>query len=175
MAELDVEAFDGLVARMDPAMIVVTVAAEGAGGEVGGCLVGFHSQSSIDPRRYVVWLSVQNRTYRLASELATTHLAIHLLSASDRDLAERFGGSTGDDADVDKLGGLPWSPGPGGAPLLDALSERFVGRILERVRIAGGDHVAFVLEPILAEARAGAAEPPLRLGRASEIDPGHPA
>lgn len=175
MAELDAEAFDGLVARMDPAMIVVTVAAEGAGGEVDGCLVGFHSQSSIDPRRYVVWLSVQNRTYRLASELATTHLAVHLLSPSDRDLAERFGGTTADDPEVDKLADLPWSPGPGGAPLLHALPERFVGRILERIRIAGGDHMAFVLEPVLAEVRPGAAEPPLRLARATEIDPGHEA
>jgi flavin reductase (DIM6/NTAB) family NADH-FMN oxidoreductase RutF len=175
VAELDAAAFDALVARLDTAMVVVTVAAEGAGGEVDGCLVGFHSQSSIDPRRYVVWLSVANRTFRLAAELATTHLAVHLLSARDHDLAERFGGATGDDPDVDKLGDLPWSPGAGGTPLLDALPERFVGRILERLRVAGGDHVGFVLEPESAEVRAGAAEGPLRMARTGDIDPGHPA
>ncbi len=175
MAELDTDAFDALVARLDTAMVVVTVAGEGAGTEIDGCLVGFHSQSSIEPRRYVVWLSVENRTFRLAAELATTHLAVHLLSASDHDLAERFGGTTGDDPDVDKMAGLPWSAGPGGTPLLDALPERFVGRILERVRVAGGDHVGFVLEPEVAEVRAGAAEAPLRLGRTGDIDPGHPA
>jgi flavin reductase (DIM6/NTAB) family NADH-FMN oxidoreductase RutF len=169
----DLEAVHALMARLDAAMVVVTVAAEGAGGEVDGCLVGFHSQSSIDPPRYVVWLSVENRTYRLASELATTHLAVHLLSASDHDLAERFGATTGDD--VDKMAGLPWSPGAGGAPLVEALPERFVGRILERVRIAEGDHVAFVLEPVSAEVRAGAAEPPLRLSQAGDIDAGHSA
>ena len=43
-----------IVAGLDAAMVVVTVA---VGDERDGCLVGFHSQSSIDPRRYVVWLS----------------------------------------------------------------------------------------------------------------------
>lgn len=155
-------------------MLVVTVAAEGAGGEVDGCLVGFHSQASIEPRRYVLWLSVLNRTYRLASELATTHLGVHLLSAGDHDLAERFGGATADDPAVDKLADLRWTPGPGGAPLLEALPERFVGRILERVRVAGADHVAFVVEPVQAEARLGATEPPLCLHDTLGIHPGHP-
>jgi flavin reductase (DIM6/NTAB) family NADH-FMN oxidoreductase RutF len=176
VAELDgTAAFDALVGRLDPAMVVVTVAGDGPGGEVDGCLVGFHSQSSIDPRRYLVWLSVENRTYRLAAELGTTHLAVHLLSASDHDLAEHFGGRTGDDPEVDKLAELPWTAGPGGAPLIDALPERMVGRILERLHPPGNDHVGFLLEPVQASVTATAAEPPLRLGRTVDIEPGHPA
>jgi flavin reductase (DIM6/NTAB) family NADH-FMN oxidoreductase RutF len=165
-------AFDDLVARLDTGMVVVTVA---AGEERDGCLVGFHSQASIDPRRYVVWLSVENRTYRLAADPAATHLAVHVLSASDLDLAERFGGSTADDPGVDKLADLPWTPGPGGVPLLAAAPERFVGRILTRERTTEGDHVPFVLEPVEAWSTGGAAEPPLRLHQAHRIDPGHPA
>jgi flavin reductase (DIM6/NTAB) family NADH-FMN oxidoreductase RutF len=165
-------AFDELVARLDTAMVVVTVS---AGDERDGCLVGFHSQGSIDPHRYVVWLSRENRTFRLASAPAATHLAVHLLAASDLDLAARFGGQTEDDPGVDKLADLPWTPGPGGAPLVEALPDRFVGRILSRDPIAGGDHVPFVLEPVEAWSTGGAAEPPLRLHQATDIDPGHPA
>lgn len=168
------EAFDHLVARLDGAMVVVT-AATGEGGEADGCLVGFHSQASIDPRRYVVWLSVENRTFRLASHRSSTHLAVHVLSASDRDLAERFGGATADDPGVDKLADLSWVAGPGGVPVLDALPERFVGRIVHRLQEPPGDHVGFVLAPERAESNERAAEPPLRLGSAVEIDPGHPA
>jgi flavin reductase (DIM6/NTAB) family NADH-FMN oxidoreductase RutF len=167
------QAFDHLVARLDGAMVVITAAA-GADGETDGCLVGFHSQASIDPRRYVVWLSRKNHTVRLASVRSSTHLAVHVLSASDRDVAERFGGATADDG-VDKLADLSWSAGPGGVPLLDALPERFVGRIVQRIDEPPGDHVGFVLAPELADANDRAAEPPLRLGSAAEIDPGHPA
>jgi flavin reductase (DIM6/NTAB) family NADH-FMN oxidoreductase RutF len=164
--------FDDLVARLDTGMVVVTVA---AGGERDGCLVGFHSQASIHPRRYVVWLSQENRTLRLAAEPSATHLAVHVLSASDLDLAARFGSQTEDDPGVDKLADLPWSPGPGGAPLVDALPDRFVGRILSRTPVAGGDHVPFVLEPVEAWVSGGAAEPPLRLHQATDLEPGHPA
>jgi flavin reductase (DIM6/NTAB) family NADH-FMN oxidoreductase RutF len=168
----DDSAFDELVARLDTGMVVVTVA---AGEERDGCLVGFHSQGSIYPPRFVVWLSVENHTFHLAADPAATHLGVHVLSASDLDLARRFGGRTEDDPGVDKLADLPWTPGPGGVPLLDAAPERFVGRILSREPVAGADHVPFVLEPVEAWSTAGASEPPLRLHQAVDIDPGHPA
>lgn len=157
--------FAKLVAAMDPAMIVVTVA---VGDERDGCLVGFHSQCSIDPPRYVVWLSVANRTHELAQR--ATHLGVHVLGTDDHALAERFGGQTGDE--VDKLDGLSWSPGGASVPLLAACPNRFVGRIVERHE-ADGDHMAYVLEPI----DVAIPEPPvpLRLGDATDISPGHDA
>lgn len=158
------EGFDGLVAAMDLALVVVTVA---SGDERDGCLVGFHSQTSIHPRRYTVWLSVENRTYRLAER--ATHLAVHVLAEVDHAVAERFGGTTGDE--VDKLAGQAWTPGPNGVPLLDGLPV-FVGRIVDRVIAGGGDHVAFVLEPMDA---LGELAKPFRLHHAEDIDPGHPA
>lgn len=165
MTEDPTRRFDALVAAMDTAMIVVTVA---SGDERDGCLVGFHSQSSIDPPRYTVWLSVQNRTYRLAQR--ATHLAVHPLADSDHAVAAHFGGLTGDE--VDKLADVGWTAGPGGVPLLDAVPARFVGRIVDRFVAAGGDHVAFVLGPLRAEGRL---EHPFRLSEAGDIDPGHPA
>lgn len=158
-------AFADLVAAMDGAMLVVTAA---VGEERDGCLVGFHSQSSIHPARYVVWLSTANRTWRLAQR--AEHLGVHLLDRAQHDVAARFGGVTGDERD--KLGDVPWTPGPGGVPLLDECSSRFVGRVLDRHDV-GGDHVGVTLEPT----DASFAPPlhPLRLGRVKDIEPGHPA
>jgi flavin reductase (DIM6/NTAB) family NADH-FMN oxidoreductase RutF len=158
------DAFDRLVALMDPAMVVVTVA---AGEERDGCLVGFHSQSSIEPPRYAVWLSIANRTQELAQR--ATHLAVHVLGDHDHHLAELFGGETGDE--VDKLARCEWTPGPDGVPLL-LDTGHFVGRIVERFA-ADGDHALVVLEPVEAEVDDAAA--PLRLAQASDIEPGHAA
>jgi flavin reductase (DIM6/NTAB) family NADH-FMN oxidoreductase RutF len=157
--------FDALSADLDPAMIVVTAA---AADDRDGCLVGFHCQCSIKPRRYAVWLSVQNHTFRIAAR--TDVLAVHCLSAHQHDVADVFGGETADE--VDKLAGVRWTPGPGGVPLLDDVPHRFVGRIVGRHGV-DGDHTLFVLEPM--EASRPSPFTPLRLGRALDINPGHPA
>ena len=169
MADPTSDAFDEVVASLDAAMVVVTAA---DGEERDGCLVGFHSQASISPRRYVVWLSRANRTYRTAQR--STHLAVHAVGAGDHDLAERFGGTTGDE--VDKLAGVEWSPGPGGVPLLAALPTRLVGRVLTELDLPDADHVGFVLDPVDADAAPDTpGAEPLRLHAATDIDPGHPA
>ena len=156
-------AFDDLVTAMDGAMVVVTVA---AGGERGGCLVGFHSQSSIGPPRFAVWLSITNRTTGLARD--ASHLAVHLLTADQHDLAQLFGGETGDE--VDKLVHTAWERGPGDVPLLVACPNRFVGTVVERFD-ADGDHLCVVLEPN--QSACSSPLVPLRLGDVSDIDAGH--
>jgi flavin reductase (DIM6/NTAB) family NADH-FMN oxidoreductase RutF len=159
------DAFDRWIAALDAPMVVVTTA---AGGVRAGCMVGFHAQSSIEPRRLAVWLSKANHTYRVA--LHATHLAVHALTADDRDLAERFGGETGDA--LDKFAGLAWAPGPGGVPLLDALPHRTVVRRLTLLD-DGGDHVLAVGEPVA----TGTGPPfrPLRLHDVADLRPGHEA
>ncbi|MEV4339701.1 flavin reductase family protein [Streptomyces sp. NPDC049590] len=145
-------------------MCVVTAV---AGGERAGCLVGFASQCSIRPPRFVVWLSKANHTYRVAR--AARHLTVHLLTRDQRDLAERFGGQTGDE--TDKFAGLAWREEPAGAVVLDAAAAWFTGTVLHRVD--GGDHVGHVLEPVRwGEGRPG---PLLRLSDAAAIEAGHPA
>ncbi|KMS65592.1 hypothetical protein ACH49_31135, partial [Streptomyces leeuwenhoekii] len=68
------------------------------------------------------------------------------------------------------------------AAVLEEARAWFVGRILHRVD--GGDHVGFVLDPVKwggareprrAAGRGAGEEPPLRLGDAAAIQPGHPA
>jgi flavin reductase (DIM6/NTAB) family NADH-FMN oxidoreductase RutF len=151
-----------LLVRLDYPMAIVTVAVDG---QRSGCLIGFHSQCSIHPERYAVFLSKKNRTYRLARH--AEHLGVHFLASDQRHLAELFGGQTTDE--VDKLAQVDHHPGAGGAPLVDAAAHRFVGRIHERVDC--GDHVAFVLEPLHAEG----AEDLTQLGFQDVIDiePGH--
>lgn len=162
-----------LVAAADGAMVVVT-AHDPERGERDGCLVGFHSQCSIEPPRYAVWLSTANRTHRLAR--SSSHLAVHFLAASDRGMAEAFGGVTGDDlpdGGDGKLAEVSWEAGPGGVPVLTDVVHRFVGRIVQ-VDESGGDHVCVVLEPVEVQAPDRTA-PALRLSGTVDIDAGHPA
>ncbi|HEY9244451.1 MAG TPA: flavin reductase, partial [Streptosporangiaceae bacterium] len=88
------DGFGTLMSALDPPLIVVTAA---AAGERAGCLVSFHTQSSMTPPRYCVLLSKANHTYGVA--LRASHLAIHFLAAGDLPLAELFGGQTGDTVD----------------------------------------------------------------------------
>ena len=173
-----VDPFSDLMTAMDPAMVVVTAAAAASaaasdGDELAGCLVGFHTQSSIDPPRFCVWLSKANHTYGVA--LRSTHLGVHLLAADDRDLAVAFGARTDDDATVDKFADHPHTPGPGGVPLLDACPRRFVLRRTVLVD-EGGDHVCIAGEPV--EVASGSGLPddftPLRLSQVDDLEPGHP-
>jgi flavin reductase (DIM6/NTAB) family NADH-FMN oxidoreductase RutF len=154
-----------LLGDLDPAMAIVTTAVDD---ERAGCLIGFHAQSSIEPIRYAIWLSKANRTYRVA--MFAEAIAVHFPSEDDIDLAELFGGATGDD--LDKFEQCAWSTGPSGVPLLDRLPNRFVGRRLT-VLDHGGDHVCVILEPELVE--RGDPIMPLRLSAAAKIDAGHPA
>jgi len=156
--------FNRLVGELDYPMFVVTAAANG---ERGGCLVGFATQSSIDPPRFLVCISKTNRTYRIACDAPA--LAVHFLPADATDLAELFGGETGDR--VDKFSLCEWKEGPAGVPLLDRCRNRFVGEVVARNDV--GDHVAFLLAPVAAEHGHGGGQFPFH--RAKRIDPGHEA
>src|SRR5215204_5442563 len=116
----DRAALDRLVNRLDYPMLIVTAE---AGGERAGCLVGFATQCSIQPPRF-------------------------LLGPEDRALAALFGEATGDA--VDKFSHCRWHPGPAG-PVLEACRQWFAGRVLNRFDV--GDHVAFLVEPFAAAAR----------------------
>ena len=160
------ERFGALMGALDAPMAVVTTT---AGGERGGCLIGFHAQSSIDPARYTVWLSKANHTYRVA--LFADHLAVHFLAEGDLDVAKHFGTVTGDEDD--KFGGWEWQPGPGGVPLLVDCTNRLVIR-RDALFDSGGDHVSFSGDVVEA-ATAEESFAPLRFRAVSELDAGHPA
>ena len=175
MTELDAEGertlhrFSG---RLDyPMFVVTTVAADD--GERSGCLVGFATQCSIHPPRWAVWLSVVNRTCDVARR--AEHVAVHALSAAaNRELAELFGGESGDE--VDKFARCGWSPGPGDVPVLAGVPGWFVARILDELP-AIGDHAGFLVEPVaawVADVDSDAAlRPDLGYQSVKRIEPGH--
>jgi flavin reductase (DIM6/NTAB) family NADH-FMN oxidoreductase RutF len=145
-------------------MFIVTVV--GADGERDGCLIGFATQCSIKPQRFITCISKENRTFDAVR--SADAIVVHFLGAQQRELAELFGGETGDE--VDKFELCAWSEGPFGIPVLDDVPGWFAGRILER--FDAGDHVALLLDPVEAEDRGGALD--LGFQAVKPIDPGHP-
>ena len=157
------DAFGTLMASADPALIVVTTAAED---EQAGCVVGFHTQSSITPEHYCVWLSKANHTYRVG--LRATHFAVHFLTEADFSIVERFGTVSGED--TDKFAGLEVDLDDHGVPLLRACPNRLS---LERIAMLddGGDHACLAMR-VRSTATSGSFVP-LRLSSASHLQPGH--
>lgn len=157
------DAFESLVAALDPPLVVVTTA---AAGERAGCLVGFHAQSSIGPQGYSIWLSKANHTYRVG--LRAHRFGVHFLTEDDLDLAERFGSLTGED--TDKFAGLDVDLDEDGVPLLAACSHRMT---VERIALLddGGDHVCLTTRVV--SAASGGRFTPLRVSAAAHLEPGH--
>ena len=137
------EAFEKLVALLDYPMFVVTTR---TGDEPAGCLVGFASQVSIRPPRFLAGLSKLNHTYRVAD--GASHLAVHLIERQHCELARLFGSETGDR--TDKFARCTWHSGPHGLPILDDAAGWFTGAVLGRFDL--GDHVGFLLEPVTGSA-----------------------
>lgn len=160
---LSTEDFDRFVEGLDYPVFIVTTT---DGRERAGCLVGFATQSSIDPPRLLVCLSEANRTLRVAQ--GADLLAVHVLGSRDHPLAELFGGETGDE--VDKFARVEWRPGPGGVPLLEECPRYVVGRILTRVPL--GDHIGHLLEPVAVD---GGDAGVLTVQDVDDVDAGHPA
>lgn len=159
------QAFEKLVSLLDYPMFVVTTR---TGDESAGCLVGFASQVSIGPPRFLVGLSKRNHTYRSAK--GAGHLAVHLIERQHCELARLFGGETGDE--TDKFARCAWHFGPHGLPILDDAAGWFAGVVLSRYDM--GDHVGFLLEPVDGSA-------PDEFGQlvtfsdVGDLDPGHEA
>ena len=153
-----------LVAELDYPMFIVTVASSG---ERSGCLVGFTTQCSIDPPRFLVCISDKNRTHRVAREAEV--MVVHLVPKDAIGLAELFGSETGDE--TDKFERCRWREGPSGTPVLDDCGNWFAGSILERMD--AGDHTAFLLEPF--EAASDPGDGTFEFHRARRMDPGHEA
>jgi flavin reductase (DIM6/NTAB) family NADH-FMN oxidoreductase RutF len=159
------EAFEKLASLLDYPMFVVTTRVDD---ETAGCLVGFTSQVSIRPPRFLVGLSKRNHTFQVAE--GATHLAVHLIERRHGELARLFGGETGDE--VDKFARCAWRSGPNGIPILDGAAGWFVGEVLSRYDL--GDHVGFLLEPV--DGRApDTFEQLVTFSDVRDLDPGHDA
>jgi flavin reductase (DIM6/NTAB) family NADH-FMN oxidoreductase RutF len=153
-----------LLGDTDGPMWILTVS---TGEERSGCLIGFATQVSIDPVRFLACVSKVNHTFDLA--MRSEHVAVHVAPSGDDDgLARLFGEETGDE--VDKFARCAWHEGPHGVPLLDDCPDWFAGEVLERRPL--GDHVGFLLAPVAA---ACAGRSPMPINEIVDIDAGHDA
>ena len=157
--------FDAIMRRLDSPMAIVTTASDE---DRAGCLIGFHTQSGIEPNSLSVWLSKANHTFRVA--VFAEVFAVHFLREDDMDLAELFGTLSGDD--VDKFERCAWTDGRDGVPLLDDCANRAIGRKVALLD-THADHVCLVLDPI--EATYGGEFEPLRLSQVAHLEAGHEA
>jgi flavin reductase (DIM6/NTAB) family NADH-FMN oxidoreductase RutF len=154
--------FERLVATLDYPLYVVTAAVQD---QPAGCLIGFATQCSIHPPRFLACISKKNHTLPVARHAAV--VAVHVVEQRDKKIAALFGGETGDE--VDKFARVSWHFAHG-VPILDDCRRWFAGAVLEQIDL--GDHVGFLLEPIDTE-QATASEQ-LTFQRARDIEPGHP-
>ena len=138
------QALGELTTCADYGIYVVTAA---SGEEVGGCLVAFSTQASLDPVRFLVLLSHRAHTYGLVEDSAAC--ALHWLDRGQDKLARHFGEKTG--FETNKLEGLDWEAGETGSPVL-AEPPGYVELEL-RHRLVCGDHTAYLGDPVKAEYR----------------------
>ncbi len=157
--------FNNLVGELDYPMFIAPACNDAS--QRAGCLIGFATQSSIDPSRFLICLSKANRTYRVARTASV--VAVHFVPASAGALAELFGGRTGDE--TDKFAECEWREGPGGVPVLSECRNWFAGAVVDRFDL--GDHVGFLLDPV--EVQLEVAQGQFNFHRARRIDAGHEA
>ena len=155
--------FHDAVGQLDYPMLIVTAA---DGSERSGCLVGFSTQCSIDPARFLVCLSEKNHTFRVAAR--SEYLGVHFLDRADRPLSLLFGEQTGDE--TDKFDQCDWEDRRG-VPVLTGTKAWFIGRVLDRVRL--GDHTGHLLEPV--EGRTRGRLNQLSFQQVKTMRPGHEA
>ena len=153
--------FARLVKALDYPLYVVTTAVDA---EPTGCLIGFATQCSIHPPRFLACISKRNHTFQLAER--ATVIAVHVIDADNKPLAELFGGLSGDE--VDKFAEVGWRY-VRGVPVLDDCRRWFIGRILEHIDL--GDHMGHLLEPLQVELALDGDQ--LTYQQARDIEPGH--
>jgi flavin reductase (DIM6/NTAB) family NADH-FMN oxidoreductase RutF len=159
------DAFERLVGLLDYPMFVVTAQVDE---RRAGCLVGFASQTSIRPSRFLVGLSKRNYTFGVARD--ANYLAVHVLSRDHVELAKLFGGQSGDT--VDKFALCGWRVGPHRVPILNDAAAWFAGKIL--ARFDAGDHVAHLVEPVAGESPDSLSQL-VTLSDVADVEPGHDA
>lgn len=150
---------------LDYTIFVVTTR---AGDELSGCLVGFATQTSIHPRRFLVGVSRTNHTSGVAAR--SEYLAVHVVARRNIGVARLFGGETGDK--IDKFEHCTWRSGPEGMPILDDATAWFVGKTLDRIDL--GDHIGYLLEPVTGAADERCDEL-VSVFDVADLEPGHEA
>ena len=116
---------------------VTIVTAQTADGGVIGLTANSFNSVSLDPP-LVLW-SLAQAAASLPAFRAGSHYAVNILAADQKPLAEKFALKG-----TDRFSGVAFTPGIGGAPLLEGACATF--ECFNRSRYEEGDHVIFVGE-----------------------------
>ena len=116
---------------------VTIVTARGDDGSLVGLTANSFNSVSLSPP-LVLW-SLARRAGSMPVFSRGSHYAINILSAQQKDLAQRFAMS-----DIDRFDGVSWSEGAGGAPVIQGAAAVF--ECANRSQYEEGDHVIFVGE-----------------------------
>ena len=126
---------------------VTIVTARNLEGDMIGLTANSFNSVSLNPP-LVLW-SLARAAGSLPSFSTGSHYAINILSADQRELAERFALKG-----ADRWSGVAFTEGAGGAPLLNGAAASF--ECFNRSRYEEGDHVIFVGEVERCTHRLGA-------------------
>ncbi len=131
--QLDCRAFRDALGSYATGVTVVT--ALDLDGRPIGLTVNSFAAVSLQPP-LVLW-SLGNGSNSLEAFRTASHYCINVLAADQEDLSNRFATWP-----TDRFVGLRWSPGCGGAPVLEGCCAHF--EVRNDIRHPGGDHLIFV-------------------------------
>jgi len=114
---------------------VTIITAVGIDGKPYGLTCNSFASVSLNPPLVLWSLGMFSQALNVFQN--ASHFAVNVLGASQQALASKFAKST-----EDKFGGVDWTPGLGGAPLLADSVANFQCRAANRYY--GGDHVIFL-------------------------------
>ena len=95
-------------------------------------------QAAFDPLSLVLSINQRNASYSLL--IASGAFTVNVLRREQLELARQFGTVSGEEAD--KLAGVGWRPGRGGAPILDDALAYFECELTQSLPV--GDHELMV-------------------------------
>ncbi|MBO2447811.1 flavin reductase family protein [Actinomadura barringtoniae] len=118
---------------------VTAVTARTADGRVAALTVNSFTSVSLDPAKVLFCLAHSSSSFQTLTD--AERIAIHILSQEQEDVARRF--ATSGLSGEERLGGVGWTPGPGGVPLLPETPAILAGHPAEI--ITSGDHVIILV------------------------------
>lgn len=130
---LDPQQFRAALGQFATGVAVVTTV--GPDGRPAGVTVNSFASVSLDPP-LVLW-SLALKAATMPAFRAAGHFAVNILAADQVELSNRFALPQ-----ADRYAGIDWTPGLGGAPLLDGCCARIECRA--ETQYEGGDHLIFV-------------------------------
>jgi flavin reductase (DIM6/NTAB) family NADH-FMN oxidoreductase RutF len=147
---------DIVAAGLGAPPVLVTTAADG---DQAGSVVPFHTQCSVEPVHYAVWLPTDSHTYALSRH--GSHIAVHVVGSSTA-LVEFLRTITGD-VPAELFDRFEWRAGPGGVPLLTCCGSSLVLEVVS----SGWDHggYACVLGSLVEADLRGARVQPAPMGQ----------